>query len=396
MIVIGEAVPISISCANLTPIPFSEAIVETVDGNDIMEGPASAVIATDHDTVVQATAFRVDAMNAAAIATAAMDDSMSDTESVVSTMDGVMLSRPRPPALGQEQLQLGGGPASSHDEPQVITEEDGIEEAEAIDEAVEVAVLVVGESGDGKSTLVRAMVDPIHYANRGDELPEVLDLASANANGTTCAIGKYRGMALKGTVPPKRLVIYDTPGIGTEQCPIEEIVAKIKALFKEGIELRAILVTTPSTTTTPSTGAAIVRMLLAEGICGEEEAAWKHVIFVGTKEDEANAAKLNRFKTAIVPKFFEGAPQICQDAPLYCLTKAIAWDENHNATDVDVGPVLQCISQLPDLDDGFFFKTHNLTDEVLSKVASRLLPHRTLVLHVCLSIRACVSRSSAS
>ena len=106
-------------------------------------------------------------------------------------------------------------------------------------------VLVVGETADGKSTLVNAMVDHEYYWDRPDERPELLDMGSPNAKGTTQVINSYQG--IKVGEPERRLVIYDSPGIGTRQCPIEVVMGQIHAQFDQGTKFQAIIVTCAAT-----------------------------------------------------------------------------------------------------------------------------------------------------
>lgn len=229
-----------------------------------------------------------------------------------------------------------------------------------------VRALVVGETADGKSTLVQAMLDPMYYIDHPDELPEKLDKSTASAGGTTDDIASYRGLELGD----KRLLIYDTPGVGTEQCPIEDIMARISAEFERDTRFQCILVTAPATTTTPGAGAQVVRMLLSEGFCGNEADAWNHVILVGTRADRADFAEKRRFEQAVVPKFFEGAPPSCDRK--FCFTSATAWDMSGNAQGIDVTGLMDKIKELPDL-ESFYFKDIGLTTELLEKVFVKIL-----------------------
>ena len=131
-----------------------------------------------------------------------------------------------------------------------------------------VRCLVVGETADGKSSLLDALLDDTYYSEFPDERPKKLDMGSSDAKGVTHEITSYRGMKLPGT--DKHLELYDTPGVGTEQCPIEEIMASIRTKFEKNIKFQCILTTAPATTTTPGAGGRIVKLLLNEGLCGDE------------------------------------------------------------------------------------------------------------------------------
>ena len=100
--------------------------------------------------------------------------------------------------------------------------------------------LVVGSTGDGKSSMLDAMLDPEEYSEEtGRERPEILDNGADNAEGTTNEVTAYRGL-LAGA---KRLMLYDSPGVGTEQCPLSEIMAKIKAEIEHGTKIQCIIIT---------------------------------------------------------------------------------------------------------------------------------------------------------
>ena len=136
-------------------------------------------------------------------------------------------------------------------------------EEEADDPGNDINLIIVGDSSDGKSTLLNELLDKDWPQ---DERPEMLDRSkrgAQQAKGTTQVINHYRGRK----VGSKRLQIYDTPGIGTEQCPLEAIMAKIREQFHHS-SFQCILVTSPTTTENPGLGGQCVRLLLEEGFCG--------------------------------------------------------------------------------------------------------------------------------
>ena len=84
--------------------------------------------------------------------------------------------------------------------------------------------------------------------------------------------------------------------------------ASIRTKFEKNIKFQCILTTAPATTTTPGAGGRIVKLLLNEGLCGDEVEAWNHVILVGTKADRADKFDKKRFQDTIVKELFEAAP----------------------------------------------------------------------------------------
>lgn len=235
------------------------------------------------------------------------------------------------------------------------------------EEEEEIKVLIVGETADGKSTLLDSLLDPIYYADHPDERPEKLVRGvGSNANGTTDEITAYRGIK----VGDKRLSIYDTPGFGTAQCPVEEIMAKIRAEVDHGTQFKCILTTQPAIICNPSAGAQMARMLIEGGFCGDQINAWNHVILVGTKADKADTSDIDRFNNTLVPNFFEQAPKECKRHS--CLTKATNKDDAGNALELDVTGLRDAIADLPDLDT-FFFEHHGLTEELLQKVFTKIM-----------------------
>ena len=165
--------------------------------------------------------------------------------------------------------------------------------------------------------------------------------------------------------------LYDTPGVGTEQCPIEEIMASIRTKFEKNIKFQCILTTAPATTTTPGAGGRIVKLLLNEGLCGDEVEAWNHVILVGTKADRADKFDKKRFQDTIVKELFEAAP-LEPDQRKFCFTQAKARDPNGNATELDVTQLVDKIAELPNLED-FFFKRWRLDEDLLNKICTKIL-----------------------
>ena len=88
----------------------------------------------------------------------------------------------------------------------------------------EFRVAVIGQTGVGKSALIRALM-----RNQPDDVerPPVLDITTADGGGTTKSIYKYKG----DDVGNKRLVLYDTMGIGDSNTPVHKLTSELETLM---------------------------------------------------------------------------------------------------------------------------------------------------------------------
>lgn len=219
-------------------------------------------------------------------------------------------------------------------------------------------VLVVGETADGKSTLLNGLMDNVGVD--GADRPEMLDMGSSNARGTTIETQVFETNQMIGTC---RLVLVDTPGFGTQKVTIEDNIASIMGQFDSGVRINCIVLTAPTTTVNPGLGAQIVHNLVHSGIAGDTENAWNNIVVVGTKADRAEISEVNRFRNAVVPVFFADAPSSCKRH--FCFTRALQKDDNGNAVTLDVSELLDVLQQL---DSDFFYEQHGLTNDVLAKI----------------------------
>ena len=154
-------------------------------------------------------------------------------------------------------------------------------------------ILIIGQIGDGKSTLVNGLRDK----DNSDEAA-----AKNAAKGVTKTVAEYQGKPINGTPT----LILDTPGIGDHdvdlislvgmvenhlgQSPVDVVIVTQDLSQEEGLEM--------------GPGAKLVRILVEKGFLGGAE-RWKKVILCGTKRDIAEEETIANFKEQIVYEFFE-------------------------------------------------------------------------------------------
>ena len=156
-----------------------------------------------------------------------------------------------------------------------------------------IRLLIVGATGDGKSTLINALRDPdlSHEAKAG-----------LGTEGITKDIRLYHGKPING----RNIELLDSPGVGDEDItPIKLITLLEYAL--EGLKVDGVIVTNKVTEGRVTPAARIVKELVAHGFAGgtgEDEAAWQNIILVGTKSDQAPKELRQFFIEKVTKKFF--------------------------------------------------------------------------------------------
>jgi GTP-binding protein EngB required for normal cell division len=181
-------------------------------------------------------------------------------------------------------------------------------------------LLIIGECGDGKSTLVNALRDPAR--SEGAK-------AGLATRGVTKEISVFEGKPIKG----RAIQIMDTPGIGDQDVTPLSLVAMIEAkLSDHPIPISGVIVTTPATEGRIKLGAQVVQTLVEHGFIGEHK--WDSIILVGTKSDRANEVEKAFFRDSVVKDFFGKAPP--GTSPKFALT-----------TKEDVSQLVTQIGSLP-------------------------------------------------
>ena len=93
-------------------------------------------------------------------------------------------------------------------------------------------LLVIGEVGDGKSTLVNALRDP----TKGSAAD-----VGKRARGVTKSITSYVGKKIGG----RDVQILDTPGVGDKDTPVQQLFVNLEEELTDKDPIDGVIVTTP-------------------------------------------------------------------------------------------------------------------------------------------------------
>ena len=155
-------------------------------------------------------------------------------------------------------------------------------------------ILVIGEVGDGKSTLINALRDPLKSAEAK---------AGKAARGMTKVITEFAGKPIPGVGD---VVYLDTPGIGDLDVPLKDLFVMFEAQLAGTVGKVDGVLVTHRCRTRASSWARRSQFLVSKGFVGGDE-KWRNII-VGTKADKADNDDRACFRNEVVPELFSGAP----------------------------------------------------------------------------------------
>merc|ERR1711998_11594 len=161
-------------------------------------------------------------------------------------------------------------------------------------------LLVVGECGDGKTTLVNGLRDPSKDNPNIDDSDHAKGRADLDAEGVTKQLMVYPGKDL--TLPDGRkceVTIIDTPGVGDADVNVMKLMAMLESALGS-LDLHCVLVTNKITDGRIRMGARVAKKLVEKGFVGGEN-KWDNILLVGTMNDVASDAQKKYFAGPVDP-----------------------------------------------------------------------------------------------
>ena len=139
-------------------------------------------------------------------------------------------------------------------------------------------LLVIGEVGDGKSTLVNGLRD---LSVGGDKCAVGRDSA-----GVSKEVVSYVGKPING----QKIQILDTPGIGDQNVKPPELITLIQETLASDQRIDGVIVTTKIHDGRLKMGAQVVKALVEEAMIADTGVdKWDSIILAGTQRDAAES-----------------------------------------------------------------------------------------------------------
>jgi GTP-binding protein EngB required for normal cell division len=152
-----------------------------------------------------------------------------------------------------------------------------------------VKLLVVGECGDGKSTLIK------HFASSG-QVPEV----GMRSDGVTKGMKTYSA----GVIGGRQVFLIDSPGVGDKDIKPGQLVAMIEAFLNTETGLHGVLMCNKIVGSRVTLGARVLALLAEKGFQGASK--WEDFVYVGTQKDRCTNAEIEHFKTETLESLNRG------------------------------------------------------------------------------------------